>query len=193
MSFKKPFFLSLIFLAIACVALGWKLSLINDLDRLEYKKLVHGIDSKEEALTFYIAKQKRESCLKEFFTQENCRRLIASIKSRSAEMVYYEKDREDELIEKMDGVVCLMVEETSFDQKSRPIVKRIEAQKAQYDYKRDCFTTEDVKLERFYLPGKMVGSLSGGQLFFSGNAKNASFSLKKNDFFQAEDFKAVIY
>jgi len=213
MIFRLSTCLTLALLLAITILLIWKLGLISEDDREVYSELVSLSNLKSERNEKkepYKASQDRRNVVKEFFIQEGSERHLLRIESSKSSLSYAEQEAKKELVEHMEDLVCLMQEELYFllpdgskvhkgevkEELGVPmqIIRRLEAASADYFYQTEDFTAQNVKLERFIVPGQSLEDpRERGELILSGEAQNVSLSLAGNGLkFHADHLKATV-
>lgn len=179
--------LSVGFFLLLCIVTFVHLGLVEEGDRKEYVALRERTDpSYAETKAPYIAKQQHRRAHKELWYTDRNQRLQLRLYSADTELILDHHDKQTDIIEKMQDVICYMQEELYYelpdgqqvtqlpsgvfilkndpshiieknDQlKPMQLIRYLDAAEATYFYHADRFIAEQVNIGRFAVPGHIL-------------------------------------
>lgn len=153
----------------------------------EYKQLTNPLLGKEEKGVKFPSKQHRENVRKDLLVTSQEQRLHTRLRSEFSDLVI----KDQELIEKMHGITCLMQAER---RPSFQVVRAFEATSGIYAFSKNRFTADQVHLQRFLIPGNVLpDEVEGYSPTMKGLAKSIILQFGNEVDFKAKHLKVTLF
>lgn len=164
--FLKVLFPSLFLFILTVGVLIYALFLPTARDRQEYQGLLvkSNTANTEVPESSYKAKQFRTDIQRDFFIGED-ERLHGCLKSECSEISVEHQDSLTDIVEKMENTNCCF-QEALFFEEGKPFQNIIsfKADRAEYHYQKRYLKAENVKIQRYKIPGHVLPQTLLGQI-----------------------------
>ncbi|MCH9611465.1 MAG: hypothetical protein S4CHLAM81_09490 [Chlamydiales bacterium] len=152
-------------------------------DDVGYEALAKSSEPKEMRA---YCQQFREGVTKRMWGKQQCQ--LASDKS---ELFFFSHDGEVELLEELDAICCLIQEEC-FERDGKPmqLLRKIEAQKATFNYNSQTLTARDVLIWSYEIPGHTAPQTIECEPIMQGRAQTLTLQLQGKQYdIEAREFQ----
>lgn len=193
-SFPKALVASLVLVSLLALILFSLVFTSTEADKDAYKNLID--DGQASAMSSQKGiHQHRFATQRDLVFSDGSTRLRMRLWSKQGELVFQQQHGEQELVENMEDVHCI-IQERLFEKEGRPFqeIRVITANKAVYSYEQEQLTAKDVYIQHFVIPGHaLVENLDGYTPTMRGKAAIAEFFLGGEQIrVQLQQFKARI-
>lgn len=154
----------------------------DEKDKKAYRKLID--DEIQPSDASQTSRHRHSNLRKDFYYSNGKDRLQLQLKSVEAELKLEQQEGEKQIIEHMRDVCCYMQEKVYKTPSGNTMqqVRYLEADAATYQYHKNQFAAQNVKLCRYLVPGnKLQETAEGQKLLISGVADWVEFSLGANE------------
>ena len=187
----------ILLIAIACFIVlsgivSWQIFRVTPVDKGDYLSLLS--TSQDDELVNVPSTQHREGVRKDFYLYEKGQRLHTIISSHTSDLLFVRRDEGNDLVERMQGIECLMQVELRNHPELTQVVRLMQADRGLYDYRQNRFIAKKVTLSRFILPGHVLYMPTANDApTMVGNAEGITLKLGKDLQFKARRLKLNIY
>jgi hypothetical protein len=145
-----------------------------------------------------VTQQQRLNVSKQYFFQQDNKRLQWRLLSQSSELIFSPKQggKNGGLVENFNNAYCLMQEKLIYSEKAKPqqILRKLVAQQGTYFYQEGKFAAEDVKLSRYLLPThEWQVDLPVQFLLLEGTAQKVQLVASPAPHLKAQGFQATLH
>ncbi len=191
-SFSKALIAALVVLSAVGAGLFSVVFRSTDADKDAYKMLVDSGQASTSSSQRGVH-QHRFATLRDVMFTDGSQRLRMRLWSKQGDLLFRQQHGEQELVEDMEDVHCIM-QEKLFEKEGQPFqqIRVITADTATYSYEQELLTAKDVFIQQYVIPGHtLVEQLDGYVPSMRGKAASAEFSLGgENVRVQLQQFKA---